>query len=173
MIELIARLIKILNSESEPGQISLAFCCSMVAGLTPALSPHNLVVLLVVLLLRVNLSAFILGWLFFSAVAYLLDPLFHLIGMGLLRADALEGMWTGLYDIAVLRLTRFNNTVVMGSLVFALAGFVPLYYLSNMLIGRYRDQVLARLRNTRWMTAVKATKLYSVYERLGSWGGGS
>ena len=173
MIELIARLIKILNSESEPGQISLAFCFSMVAGLTPSLSPHNLVVLLVVLLLRVNLSAFILGWLFFSAVAYLLDPLFHLIGSGLLRADALEGIWTGLYNMPILRLTRFNNTVVMGSLVFAFACFVPLYYLSNMLIGRYRDHLLARLRNTRWMTAVKATKLFSAYERLGSWGGGS
>ena len=61
MIEQIARLIKILNSESEPGQISLAFCFSMVAGLTPALSPHNLVVLLAVLLLRVTLSAFLLG----------------------------------------------------------------------------------------------------------------
>ena len=173
MIELIARLIKILNSESEPGQISLAFCFSMVAGLTPALSPHNLVVLLVVLLLRVNLSAFILGWLFFSAAAYLLDPLFHLIGRGLLRADALETIWTSLYNMPILRLTRFNNTVVMGSLAFALAGFVPLYYLSNMLIGRYRDHLLDRLRKTRWMTAVKATKIFSVYERLGSWGGGA
>lgn len=173
MIEQIARLIKILNSESDPGQISLAFCFSMVAGLTPALSPHNLAVLLAVLLLRVNLSAFILGWLFFSAVAYILDPLFHRIGMGLLTAGALESLWTFFYNIPVLRFTRFNNSVVAGSLFFAIISFVPLYFLSNMLIVKYRDHLLGWIRNTRLMTAVKATKIFSVYERLGSWGGGS
>ena len=173
MIEQIARLIKILNSESEPGQISLALCFSMVAGLTPALSPHNLAVLLAVLLLRVNLSAFILGWLFFSTVAYILDPLFHRIGMGLLTADALESLWTYFYNIPILRFTRFNNTVVAGSLFFAIICFVPLYFLSNTLIVKYRDHLLGWIRNTRLMTAVKATRIFSVYERLGSWGGGS
>ena len=173
MIEQIARLIKIMNSESAPGQISLAFCFSMVAGLTPVLSPHNLLVLLAVLLLRVNLSAFILGWLFFSAFAYLLDPLFHRIGLGLLAAASLEGLWTYFYNIPVLRFTRFNNTVVMGSLFFSVVGFVPLYYLCNSLINKYRDHVLAWIRNTRWMTVFKATRFYDVYERLGSWGGGA
>ena len=171
MIEQIARLLKILNSESAPGQISLAFCFSMVAGLTPTFSPHNLLVLLAVLLLRVNLSAFILGWLVFSACAFLLDPLFHRIGMGLLGAGALEGLWTRLYNLPVLRFTRFNNTVVMGSLFVSVIGFVPLYYLFNFLIRRYRDHVLAWIRNTRLMTAFKATKLFDVYERLASWGG--
>ena len=173
MIEQIARLIKILNSESAPGQISLAFCFSLVAGLTPALSPHNLLVLLAVLLLRVNLSAFILGWLFFSAVAYLLDPLFHRLGLVLLGADALEGLWTYFYNIPAARFTRFNNTVVMGSFFFSVVGFVPLYFLSNSLINKYRDHLLGWIRNTRLMTAFKATKMYDVYERLGNWGGGA
>ncbi|KPJ77258.1 MAG: hypothetical protein AMJ54_08740 [Deltaproteobacteria bacterium SG8_13] len=173
MIVQIARLLKILNSESEPGQISLAFCFSMVAGLTPALSAHNLLVLLAVLLLRVNLSAFLLGWLFFSASAYLLDPIFHRIGLAVLSAAALEGLWTYLYNIPMVRFTRFNNTVVMGSLVFAVAGFVPLYYLSNTLIFRYRDRLLGWVRNTRWMAVVKATRVYSAYERLAGWGGGA
>ena len=172
MIEQVARLIKILNSETEPGQISMAFCFALIAGLTPALSPHNLLVLLAVLLLRVNLSAFILGWLFFSAVAYLLDPLFHRIGYALLTASALNDIWTSVYNNQLLRFTRFNNTVVMGSLVFAMFGFVPLYFLSNTLIVKYRDHLLSWIRNTRLMTVIKATKIYDAYERLGSWGGG-
>lgn len=173
MIRHIARLVKILNSESEPGQISLAVCFAMVAGLTPVASPHNLLVLLAVLLLRVNLSAFVLGWLFFSAVAYLLDPVFHLIGMGLLTAGPLEPLWTALYNIPALRFARFNNTVVMGSLVFAAAAFVPLYMLSNRLIIGYRDQLLAWFRNTRLMTFIKASRIYSAYRQLDSWGVGS
>ena len=83
MIETLAKLLKVLNSETSPGQISLGFCLAMIAGFTPVLSPHNLIVLLLVLVLRVNLSAFIVGWVLFSALAYALDPLFHLIGQAI------------------------------------------------------------------------------------------
>ena len=91
MIDAVARLLKVLNSETDPGQISLALCLSMIAGFTPVLAPHNLFVLLLVLVLRVNLSAFGLGWVFFSAVAYVLDPLFHRIGLAILTEPALTG----------------------------------------------------------------------------------
>jgi uncharacterized protein (TIGR03546 family) len=171
MIEMIARVLKILNSESEPGQISLALCLSMMVGLTPLYSLHNLLMLLLVLILRVNLSAFLLGWLLFSAIAYLLDPLFHSIGLNVLRADALEPLWTALYNLTLFRLARFNNTIVMGSLLFSLAMFIPLYIFSNFLIVKYRDHILSWIRNTRIMTAVKASKFYSAYERLSGWGG--
>ena len=171
MINIIARILKILNSESDPGQISLALCLSMIVGLTPLYSLHNLLAVFLVLILRVNLSAFLLGWLFFSAIAYLLDPLFHRIGLNLLTAGVLESLWTTLYNLTLLRLARFNNTIVMGSLLFSLVAFVPLYIFSNFLIIKYRDHVLAWIRNTRMMTAIKASKFYSAYERLSGWGG--
>lgn len=72
----LAKFLRVLNSETDPAQISLAFCFSMVAGLTPLFSLHNLPILFLVLVLRVNLSAFLLGFAFFSGIAYLLDPLF-------------------------------------------------------------------------------------------------
>lgn len=171
MIELIARILKILNSESEPGQISLALCLSMIVGLTPLYSLHNLLAVFLVLMLRVNLSAFLLGWLFFSAIAYVLDPLFHRIGLLVLTGGYLEPLWTVLYNLTLLRLARFNNTIVMGSLLFSLLAFMPLYILSNYLIVKYRNQILAWIRRTRIMTAIKASKFYSAYERLSGWGG--
>jgi len=173
MLEAIANLLKVLNSETEPGQISLALCLAMIAGFTPAFSPHNLLVLLLVLLLRVNLSAFGLGWAFFSAVAYLLDPLFHRIGMGILTAPALTGAWTGLYNTAWFRLDRLNNTVVMGSLLFSLAAFIPGYFLYNLLIRRYRDHILAWVRETRIMKAIAATRFYELYQSVSGWRGGA
>jgi len=173
VIEAIANLLKVLNSETEPGQISLALCLSMIAGLTPALSPHNLAVLLLVLLLRVNLSAFGLGWAFFSAAAYLLDPLFDRIGLAILTAPALNGLWTGLYNTAWFRLDRLNNTIVMGSLVFALAAFVPALILFNLLIRRYRDHLLAWVRKTRLMQVFQASRFYGVYRSVSGWRGGA
>jgi uncharacterized protein (TIGR03546 family) len=173
VIEAIANLLKVLNSETEPGQISLALCLSMIAGFTPVLSPHNLIVLLLVLVLRVNLSAVGLGWAFFSALAYLLDPLFHTIGLALLTAPSLNGWWTGLYNTAWFRLDLLNNTVVMGSLIFSLALFIPGFILFNLLIRRYRTHILAWVKKTRLMRAFQATKFYGIYQTVSGWKGGA
>ena len=171
MLRLIARFLRVLNSETNPGQISLGFCFAMVAGLTPLMSLHNLVVLLLILILRVNLSAFLLGLGVFSGVAYLLDPLFHWYGWHILTAPSLEGLWTSLYNSTLWRLARFNNTMVMGSMVFSLALFVPLYFLSNSLIRRYRAHVLAWIQKTRLMQIFKASKVYQLYQSLPHFGG--
>lgn len=173
MIEAIAKLLKALNSETEPGQISMALCLSMIAGFTPVLSPHNLLVLLLVLVLRVNISAFLLGWAFFSAAAFALDPLFHYIGLAVLTAPALTTLWTGLYNSAWFRLDRLNNTIVMGSLLFALVLFVPGFNFFNLLIRRYREHILAWVRKTRLMQAFQATKLYEIYQSVSGWKGGA
>ncbi len=173
MLRVLANLLKVLNSETNPGQISLAFCFAMVAGLTPFWSVHNLVVLLLVLLIRVNLSAFLLGLACFSGLAYLLDPLFHRIGLAVLTAGSLEGFWTALYSSTLWRIERFNNTIVMGSLLFSLTFFLPLYLLSNLGIRRYREHVLAWVEKTRVMQMLKASRFYSLYQSVSGWGIGS
>jgi uncharacterized protein (TIGR03546 family) len=169
MIRLLAKLLRVLNSETHPGQISLGLCFAMIAGLTPLLNVHNLFVLLLVCVLRVNLSAFLLGLVVFTGVAYLLDPLFHQLGLALLTAPGLTDLWTALYQSVGWRIAHFNNSIVMGSLVFSLAVFVPVFLLSNLLILRYRQHVLAWVQKTRLMQIVKASRLYQTYQTLSSW----
>jgi hypothetical protein len=157
MLRMIAKLLKVLNSEAEPGQISVAFCLAMIMGLTPMISIHNLLVLLIVLLVRVNL----------------LDPLFNWIGITVLTVRALEAFWTALYNITLFRLEQFNNSIVTGSLLFSLVFFIPLYLLSNLAIRRYRAHVLAWVQKTRIIQALKASKLYAAYQTVSGWGGAS
>lgn len=166
MLKMFAKLLRVLNSETDPAQISLAFCFAMIAGLTPFMNVHNLVVLLLVLVLRVNLSAFLLGFLFFTGVAYLADPVFNKIGFAVLSSDALNSIWTNLYNTPFVRLTRFNNTIVMGSLTVSLALFVPLYMLSDFLIIEYRENVLEIIKKSRIMRAFQATRFYRVYKKI-------
>lgn len=149
MIRAAYKLIRIIGSETEPGQISLGFAFALVAGFTPLVSLHNLFVLFLILILRVNLSAFLLGLAFFSGVAYLLDPLFHRIGLAALTAGSLEGLWTTLYNSTLWRLERFNNSIVMGSLIVSVILFAPLYLVSNRLILKYREHFLAWVQKTK------------------------
>ena len=169
MIKAVANILKILNSESDPSQISLALCLAMFAGFTPFVSIHNLVVIFLVLILRVNLSTFLLSLAAFSALAYLLDPLFHRIGLALLTADSLQGLWTTLYNSSFWRLTRFNNSVLMGSFIFSLLLFLPLYFLINLAVENYREHFLSWVRKSRVMQALTASKFYSMYQSASGW----
>lgn len=172
MIRMLAKLLKVLNSENDPAQISLAFSFSMFSGFLPFFTPINLLVLFIVFALRVNLSAYLLGMAFFAGVAYILDPLFHVIGLAALSAAPLEGFWTALYNSTIWRIQKFNNSVVMGSFLFAVLAFMPLLLLSNMLIRRYREHVLAWVRRTKLMRMITASDLYHYYEKVSGWTGG-
>ncbi|MDY6842896.1 MAG: TIGR03546 family protein [Thermodesulfobacteriota bacterium] len=166
MLKMIAKLLKLLNSETDPYQISLAFGFSMIAGLTPLLSLHNLLLLFLILFLRVNLSSFIVGLIFFSGVAYLLDPFFNWFGLLILTMSSLEGFFTMLYNSTLWRFEGFNNSIVMGSLIFSLLFFVPLFLLTNMLIRKYREHIMVWIQKSRVMQAIKATKLYGFYHAI-------
>jgi len=171
MLRAILKLLHVLNSEAEPGQISLALAFGLITGFTSLWSLHNLLVLLLVLVLRVNLSAFLLGTAVFSGIAYLLDPAFHRVGLAALTAQPLEAVWIALYNSTLSRIERFNNSIVMGGLIASLISFVPLLLLSNGLIRRYREHVLAWVRKTRIMRAIQATKFYDLYRSVSGWGG--
>jgi uncharacterized protein (TIGR03546 family) len=141
----------------------------MFTGFLPFFSLHTLLLLLIVLLVRVNLSAFLLGTAFFSGLAFLLDPLFHRVGLAVLSLGSLNSLWTAMYSSTIWRIERFNNSVVMGSFLVAVILFVPLLLLLNLAIRRYRDHVLAWVRKTRLMQAFTASKMFALYQKVSGW----
>jgi uncharacterized protein (TIGR03546 family) len=162
MLDLLAKLLRALNAEGSPTQISLGFAAGLIVGLTPLWSLHNLLLVFLVFLLRINLSAFFLSFAIFSGIAYLADPAMDKIGEALLTSSALTGLWTGMYNQDIWRLAHFNNTLTLGSLV----GAVPLVFVSNFLVKKYRVHVLAWIRKTKVMQMLKASRLFRIYDAL-------
>jgi uncharacterized protein (TIGR03546 family) len=155
-----------MHSDTDPRQISLGFSLGMIVGLTPFSSPHNLIVLLAILLFRVNISAAVLSWGVFSIPAFLLDPLFHQIGMFILSGKGiLAGLWTFLYNMPLIPYTRFNNTIVMGSLVFSIVAFYPVYWLGKLLVIKYREIFMERFNRWKIIQLIKASSVYRLYAR--------
>jgi uncharacterized protein (TIGR03546 family) len=166
MLQQIIKLIRVMHSETDPRQISLGFALGMVPGLTPLTSPHNLIVLLAILFLRVNIGAALLSWAVFKVLAYALDPLFHQIGLFLLtQVGFLQGLWTALYNAPLLPYTRFNNTVVMGSLIFSLIAFYPGYWGGKFMVLKYRETLMERFNRLKIVQVFRASNLYKWYSR--------
>jgi len=167
VLEFIAKLIKILRSEISPNQIAWGFVFGMILGLTPFWSLHNLLVVILIIILKVNLATAIFSFGIFSAVAYLIDPLFHSFGYYILvDLESLNEFWTWLYNVPVLSLSKFNNTVVMGSLVSSIILMIPVYFLVKIGIINYREKIDVKIKNWKFIKYIKATKIYSMYEKI-------
>lgn len=164
MLSMLAKLLKALNSDASPAQISIAFAMALIVGLTPFFSFHNLIVFLLAFVLRINLGAFFLGVAVFSGVGWLVDPLTSGLGETVLTSQALQAFWTALYQNDFWRMTAFNHSLVMGGLLVSLVAFIPLYFLSNYLITRYRTHILAWVMKLRIVQLVQGSHFYRLYQ---------
>ncbi len=166
MLKQIVKLLKALNADVNPGQIAGAVALGLVLGFTPMMSLHNLLVLFLVCILRINISALLVSFTIFSGVAYLLDPVFVTVGEKLLLEEGLKDLWTSLYQQDIWRLAHFNHTLTLGSLVISLILLLPVFFLARILIIQYREKILAWVQKSRLMQFLKANKYYGSFSRL-------
>lgn len=164
---LIFRTLKILHSGNEPKHMAGGFALGSIIGLTPALSLQTLLVYCLILLVNVNIGAAFFSIFIFSGFAYLLDPLFHTVGYALLvKAESLTPLWTYLYNVPIAPLTRFYNTVVLGSLVVSLVLLWPIYLAFLKFVVYYRDHWAQRVEKLKVVQWIRANTLFQWYEKV-------
>lgn len=163
ILKQIFAFIKLLNSDTGTISLAMGMTCGFILGMTPVLSLHSLLVFLILFFFRIQIGAALVTAFFMKFIAFLLDPLFDAVGRKVLEMDSLAGLFTKLYNMPIIPYTRFNNSIVMGAAVitFALSPFV--FILSQRLILKYRETVLARFKETKFWKAVEATKFYQWY----------
>lgn len=166
-LKLLSKLINILSSAASPNQIAGGFALGMVIGLTPLLTLHNVLVFILIILININIATAIVSFAVFSGAAYLLDPLFHNLGYFMLvDMQSLTDLWTTLYNIPVIALSRYNNTVVLGSLMAALLLFIPLFFSSKLFVGVFRRSLLPKFQQLKIVQLAKGSKIYHLYKRV-------
>jgi uncharacterized protein (TIGR03546 family) len=165
-MKLLVTFLKALNEKASPRALAGGFALGAIIGLTPKGSLHNVVVVLLIFLLPVNKSASLVAAALFSIMAYLVDPVFNRVGEFLLARPLLQGFWTTLYNTPVVPWTKFNNTLVLGSLSTALILFLPIFWGSARAVCQYRQRVVAVASKWKLFHLLKVSKLYMIYEKL-------
>jgi uncharacterized protein (TIGR03546 family) len=166
-LKIIKDFLKILREGQTPAQIAGGFALGALLGFSPMLTLQGLVIWLVIFVLNVNLASAFLAVTLCSLFAFLLDPLFHSIGYVLLvQIDGLKPLWTSLYNAPVAPLTRFNNTVVMGSLAFALVAFLPIYIGMKRFVVAYRTHVGSRVEQWNIYKTIRKSALVQWYLKI-------
>lgn len=153
-MSILFKLFKALNANQYSGQIAFSFVLGMIMGLTPLFFAHNLLTLAFIFFLRVNLSALIVAFVVFSGLAYLLDPVFHKLGLMLLNQASLAPLFTDMYNNAFWRILHFNNSIVIGSVLVAYLLAIPAFMVFLILIKSYRKRFLVwarKLKIVQWL----------------------
>ncbi len=155
--------LKMLNSETGHNQIAAGIAVGFVLGMTPILSLQGFLMIIFIFVFRVQAGAAFLAAFFFAFAGWLLDPVFHAIGSTVLEMEGLQGLLTAMYNMPLVPLTRFNNSIVMGAGVVTVAAMPFVYFISRALIVKYRETVVARVKQTKVWKAIQATSLYKWY----------
>ncbi len=164
--------ISIFREGQTPAQVAGGFALGTLIGFSPMLTFQGVIVWLIILVLDVNIAAALLALTLCKLVAYLIDPLFHSLGyLVLVRVEFLQGIWTTMYNAPIAPLTRFNNTVVMGSFLFALITFVPVYFGMKRTIVAYRTHIHSRFEKWKIYQILDKSKLVNYYRRIRDWRG--
>ena len=171
-LKIVRDFFKILREGQSPAQVAGGFALGSIVGLSPSLTLQGLLVWLVIFALNVNLAAAFLAFTLFSLFAWLLDPLFHLLGYTILvDLSSLRDLWTALYNAPIAPLTRFNNTVVMGSFVASMLLALPIYAGMKRFVVAYRKHIGSKVEKWKLYQIIKKSALVRWYERIRDLGG--
>ena len=164
-IKIIKKVIKALNANVSPSELAGGILLGAGLGLIPGFKLHELLIIALLIVLRVNVGAAIIFAPLFAIAGYFLDPVSGALGYSLLTMDALQGLWTTLYNIPLVPFTGFNNTVTLGSTLIYTVMAAPLYLFLKKAVILYRKKILPLLEKLKIFKILKASKLYSVYDR--------
>ncbi len=172
LLKILSKLLKVFQAEDSPRQLSWGFALGSILGLTPLWNLHNVFVVLFILVLKVNIATAVLSFMLFSLAAPVCDPVFHGVGFGLLvQIPFLQSIWTALYNAPVLPLSRFNNTVVLGSLFCSLILLIPNYFIFRWIVIQYRQKWHVAVQKWRLVQILKRSKLIQFYHQVKLLGG--
>ncbi|MCM2282151.1 MAG: TIGR03546 family protein [Bdellovibrionaceae bacterium] len=165
MLKQIFSLFKLLNSDTGHNQIAAGVACGLILGFAPVFSLQTVLVIFLLFFFRIQIGAATVTAFFFKLIAWALDPVSNSVGMAVLEMESLRPLFETLYNMPIVPLTRFYNSLVMGAGLVSIALAPVLFFVSKALIIKYRVTVVARFKSTKFFKAMKATSFYKWYAK--------
>ena len=159
MLKFFVKLFNSINSNSNPGEIAHAVSIAMILGFMPKDNAFWYVLTVFFLFVRINKGALVLFTALFSLIAPSLDGIFDQIGYYILTIPQAQGVYATLIDIPFVAFTKFNNTIVMGSLLGGLVLYIPVYVIARLIIFLWRNKLVPVLRKTKLVVFIKKIPL--------------
>ncbi len=164
-------VIQVLRSNDSPRQLAWGFAFGTVLGLIPVKSLFNILPLFLIYILNVNMGIALIAAALYKIFGVFLSRLFHHVGLYLLtQVPGLTSFWTHMYNLPIVPWTKFNNTVVLGSLVVSVVFIIPHYFVISKLLKQYQTKWRDKLEKviSKW-AVVKWFQRSFLYKTITGW----
>lgn len=151
MLKKLIKFFKAINSNKNPGEIAHAICLGMILGFLPKSNALWYLLTVFFVFMRIHKGSFVLFTFLFSLLAPALDSIFDTVGFWFLTIDKFEPFFSWLLDIPFVGYTKFNNTIVCGSLLVSLVCYIPVYGLCRLILKFWRATLAPIVRKTKLM----------------------
>lgn len=162
MLTILARILKVLNSEASPWQVGWAIALGLLAGLLP-FGFLTLLILLIVCLFTINLSTFIVVWGLCGGLMFLFGDALEALTWQYAQSPGLLNL---LASSEFLQLLHLHHTLVLGAFVLGMILLWPVAWLGSFLVQQYRRRLMMKMQQFKIVQMLKASKIVRLYEKL-------
>ncbi len=155
------KLLKLVSSNTDPGAIAASVSCGILLGFIPKENLLWYAVMIFILFLRIQRASYALFLLIGSLIAPSFDTIFDLIGYAVLTWPKAIPLYVKLLNIPFMSLTKFNNTIVLGSFLAGIVLYVPLYFVVRLIIFLWRNYAasfIEKLKIVQWFKNLNIVK---------------
>lgn len=163
IIRQIIKLIRLLHQNEGAFLLAFGFSLGIFTGFAGWTSLLGLLSVVIAVFFRVQLGAFFLGSAVFSLLSLPLIGSFHAVGKSLLQAPWLKPLWTMMYEHPIFHWLKFNYTITAGASFVALLVFPLMLVITYVLVVKYQQAVLTRLKETKSYKAFMKSSLVLLY----------
>jgi uncharacterized protein (TIGR03546 family) len=165
MLKPIVKVIVALNGNLKKGQIAAGFSWGVLLGLVPAGNVFWILLFVVSFFFKHHHASKALVLAVIKLLMAFIAPAMDVLGWEILHIQALQPLFTDLYNMPFVPLTGFNNTLVAGGLAGGVALWLPVFFLIFALVPVYRNKAAPKIRNSKVMKTVKKLPLISALSK--------
>jgi len=155
MIKPLAKLVIALNGNLKREQIAAGFSWGLLLGLIPSGNIFWIVLFVVSFFFKHHHASKVLVMAIFKILGGALAPLVDIVGWEVLHMEALQPFFTTLYNMPIVPLTKFNNTLVAGGLAGGIVLWLPVFLLIFSLVPLYRSKIVPWFRQSKLSGSIK------------------
>ena len=165
MIKPLAKLIVALNGNLKKSQIAAGFSWGLLLGLIPAGNVFWIILFVVSFFFKNHHASKLLVMAIIKLLAGVVMPLVDIAGWEFLHIEALQPLFTTLYNMPFVPFTKFNNTLVAGGIVSGLILWLPVFILISLLVPLYRNTLAPKIRENKLVKSIKTVPIFAMLEK--------
>jgi len=164
LLNAIARFISVMNGNGKKSQIAAGFAWGLLLGLIPTGSFFWIVFFIISFFFNHNHASKILCMAFIIVLSPIIAPAVDAFGWEVLHIEALQPLFTNMYNMPFVPFTKFNNTLVMGGLIGGALLWLPSFLIFMALIPLYRKYVATKIRESKIVKKILNSPLFNVID---------